>query len=108
MKIILTKDEFMAIRQCVVDADTPAVTEGFNSLFTNAIPEIKVDTVDNTKVLMVDEDLVIDLVGVTDKHSKASGKKVLGFIRSTPSALLSLLPFATDLKKKIAERRNKK
>ena len=108
MKIILTKDEFMAIRQCVVDADTPAVTEGFNSLFTNAIPEIKVDTVDNTKVLMVDEDLVIDLVGVTDKHSKASGKKVLGFIRSTHSALLSLLPFATDLKKKITERRNRK
>ena len=107
MKIILTKEEFLAIRQCVVDADTPAVTNGFNSLFTNGIPEIQVDTVDNTKVLTVDEGLVIDLVGITDTHSKASGKKVLGFIRSTPSTLMSLLPFANDIKKKIMERRKR-
>jgi len=107
MVIKLARSEFEAIRQCVINAQTPQLTDGFNAVFTGKVPEIHVLTYDNCKELDVDPDLAIDIINVIAKHSQSTGKTVVGFVKAAPATMLAGLGIFKDLKALINRRRGK-
>ncbi|MCM1213979.1 MAG: hypothetical protein NC548_05615 [Lachnospiraceae bacterium] len=107
MVIKLSRAEFAALRQCVIDAQAEPITNGFNAIFSGKIPEITVTTVDTHKELDIDPELAIEIIEVISKHSQSTGKTVMGFVRAAPTTVLTGLGIFKDLKTLINRRRSK-
>lgn len=84
MKVIMTKAEFLQLREIIVNIDNDKVIKEFNRICTNNNPHIDAATTSETFTITVSEELSTELGKVLINHSKGLGKNLNVSLTSLP------------------------
>lgn len=97
MKLILTKQEFLQLRDIVVNIENPKVSDEFNRIITNQNPHINSATTTETLTLTVSAELSTEIGKVLITHSKGLGKNLNMNLTSLPKIISQAKKLIADL-----------
>lgn len=97
MKVIMTKAEFLQLREIIVNIDNDKVIKEFNRICTNNNPYIDAATTSETFTLTVSEELSTELGKVFITHSKGLGKNLNVSLTSLPKIVNQVKKLFSEL-----------
>lgn len=97
MKVIMTKKEFLQLREIIINIDNPTVTEEFNKICTNKNSRIDVATTQESFTMTVSEDLSTEIGKVLKAYSKNLGKSLSLSLSNLPKIVKQIKNLVTDL-----------
>lgn len=97
MKLILTKQEFLQLREIIVNIDNKNVSDEFNRIVTNQNPHIEAATNTETLSLSISEELSNEIGKVLIAHSKGLGKNLNISLTNLPKILTQAKKLFNDL-----------
>lgn len=97
MKVIMTKKEFLQLRDIIINLDNPEVTEEFNKICTNKNSQIDAATTAETFTLSVSEELSTEVGKVLKSYAKNLGKSLSLSLSNLPKIVKQLKSLVTDL-----------
>ena len=97
MKLILSKQEFLQLREIIVNIDNKNVSDEFNRIVTNQNPHIESATNSETLSLSISDDLSKDIGKVLITHSKGLGKNLNISLTGLPKILSQAKKLFADL-----------
>lgn len=97
MKLILTKQEFLQLRDIIVNIENPKVSDEFNRIVTNQNPHINSATTSETLTLTVSAELSTEIGKVLITHSKGLGKNLNMNLTSLPKIISQAKKLIADL-----------
>lgn len=101
MKLILTKQEFLQLRDIIVNIENDSVKEEFNNIVTNKNPHIEAATTTETLSLSISNELSNEIGKVLIDHSKILGKNLNASIGGIPKLISQGKKLLADLGKAI-------
>lgn len=97
MKIILTKKEFLQLRDVIINIESEKVTSEFNRICTNTNPHIDVAKTTETITFTVSEELSTEIGKVFITHSKGLGKNLNISLTGLPKIISQAKKLFSDL-----------
>lgn len=97
MKVIMTKKEFMQLRDIIININNENVTREFNTICTDKNPHIDTATTTETITFTVSEELSTDLGKVLITHSKDLGKNLNISLTGLPKIISQAKKLFADL-----------
>ena len=99
--LVLTKQEFLQLREVILNIDNDSVKEEFNNIVTNKNPHIEAATTTETLSLSVSNELSNEIGKVFIDHSKTLGKHLNVSIAGIPKLISQGKKLLADLGKAI-------
>ena len=97
MKLIMSKQEFLQLREIIINIDNKKVTEEFNRIVTNQNPHIEAATTSETISLNVSDELSKKIGDVLITHSKSLGKNLNISLANLPKIVTGFKKLFGDL-----------
>ena len=97
MKLIISKQEFLQLREIIINIDNKKVTEEFNRIVTNQNPHIEAATTSETISLNVSDELSKKIGDVLITHSKSLGKNLNISLANLPKIVTGFKKLFGDL-----------
>ena len=97
MKLIMSKQEFLQLREIIINIDNKKVTEEFNRIVTNQNPHIEAATNSETLSLNVSDELSKEIDDILIKHSKTLGRNLNISLSNLPKIISNAKKLFSDL-----------
>lgn len=97
MKVVMTKAEYLQLREVIINIDNDNVIKEFNRICTNNNPNIKTSATSETFTLNVSEDLSTEIGKVLISHSKGLGKNLNIRLTSLPALINQVKKLFNDI-----------
>lgn len=97
MKLIMSKQEFLDLRDIIIGLDNEKVTAEFNRICTNKNSKIDTASTPETFTFTVSEDLSVKIGNVLKTYSKGLGRNLSISLTNLPKLFGQLKKLAGDL-----------
>ena len=97
MKLIMSKQEFLQLREIIINIDNKKVTEEFNRIVTNQNPHIEAATNSETLSLNVSDELSKEIGDILIKQSKTLGRNLNISLSNLPKIISNAKKLFSDL-----------
>ena len=97
MKLIMSKQEFLQLREIIINIDNKKVTEEFNRIVTNQNPHIEAATNSETLSLNVSDELSKEIGDILIKHSNTLGRNLNISLSNLPKIISNAKKLFSDL-----------
>ena len=97
MKLIISKQEYLKLREIIINIDNKKVTDEFNRIVTDQNPHINAATTSETLTLNISDELSKEIGDILIKHSKTLGKNLNISLSNLPKIISSAKKLFSDL-----------
>ena len=97
MKLIISKQEYLQLREIIINIDNKKVTDEFNRIVTDQNPHINAATTSETLTLNISDELSKEIGNILIKHSKTLGKNLNISLSNLPKIISSAKKLFSDL-----------
>ena len=97
MKLIISKREYLQLREIIINIDNKKVTDEFNRIVTDQNPHINAATTSETLTLNISDELSKEIGNILIKHSKTLGKNLNISLSNLPKIISSAKKLFSDL-----------
>lgn len=97
MKLIISKQEYLQLREIIINIDNKKVTDEFNRIVTDQNPHINAATTSETLTLNISDELSKEIGDILIKHSKTLGKNLNISLSNLPKIISSAKKLFSDL-----------
>ena len=105
MKLIMSKQEFLQLREIIINIDNEKVTEECNRIVTNQNPHIEASTNTETLSLNVSDELSKKIGEILISHSKSLGKNLNISLSNLPKIINGFKKLFSDLSTAISSKK---
>ena len=105
MKLIISKREYLQLREIIINIDNKKVTDEFNSIVTDQNPHINAATTSETLTLNISDELSKEIGDILIKHSKTLGKNLNISLSNLPKIISSAKKLFSDLSSAISSKK---
>lgn len=105
MKLIISKQEYLQLREIIINIDNEKVTDEFNRIVTDQNPHINAATTSETLTLNISDELYKDIGDILIKHSKTLGKNLNISLSNLPKIISSAKKLFSDLSTAISSKK---
>ena len=104
MKLIISKREYLQLREIIINIDNKKVTDEFNRIVTDQNPHINAATTSETLTLNISDELSKEIGDILIKHSKTLGKNLNISLSNLPKIISSSKKLFSDLSTAISSK----
>ena len=97
MKLIISKQEYLQLREIIINIDNKKVTDEFNRIVTDQNPHINAATTSETLTLNISDELSKEIGDILIKHSKTLGRNLNISLSNLPKIISSVKKLFSDL-----------
>ena len=97
MKLIISKQEYLQLREIIINIDNKKVTDEFNRIVTDQNPHINAATTSETLTLNISDELSKEIGDILIKHSKTLGRNLNISLSNLPKIISSAKKLFSDL-----------
>lgn len=97
MKLILSKQEFLQLRDIIINIDNDKVKEEFNRIVINKNPHIDTSTTSETVSMTISDELSSTIGNILIAHSKGFGKNLNISLTGIPKIISQAKKLFSDL-----------
>ena len=105
MKLIISKQEYLQLREIIINIDNKKVTDEFNRIVTDQNPHINAATTSETLTLNISDELSKEIVDILIKHSNTLGKNLNISLSNLPKIISSAKKLFSDLSSAISSKK---
>ena len=105
MKLIISKQEYLQLREIIINIDNKKVTDEFNRIVTDQNPHINAATTSETLTLNISDELSKEIGDILIKHSKTFGKNLSISLSNLPKIVSNAKNLLNDLSTAISNRK---
>ena len=105
MKLIISKQEYLQLREIIINIDNEKVTDEFNRIVTDQNPHINAATTSETLTLNISDELSKEIGDILIKHSKTLGKNLNISLSNLPKIISSAKKLFSDLSSAISNKK---
>ena len=105
MKLIISKQEYLQLREIIINIDNKKVTDEFNRIVTDQNPHINAATTSETLALNISDELSKEIGDILIKHSKTLGKNLNISLSNLPKIISSAKKLFSDLSSTISSKK---
>ena len=105
MKLIISKREYLQLREIIINIDNKMVTDEFNRIVTDQNPHINAATTSETLTLNISDELSKEIGDILIKHSKTLGKNLNISLSNLPKIISSAKKLFSDLSSAISSKK---
>lgn len=105
MKLIISKREYLQLREIIINIDNKKVTDEFNRIVTDQNPHINAATTSETLTLNISDELSKEIGNILIKHSKTLGKNLNISLSNLPKIISSAKKLFSDLSSAISSKK---
>ena len=105
MKLIISKEEYIQLREIIINIDNKKVTDEFNRIVTDQNPHINAATTSETLTLNISDELSKEIGDILIKHSKTLGKNLNISLCNLPKIISSAKKLFSDLSSAISSKK---
>ena len=105
MKLIISKQEYLQLREIIINIDNKKVTDEFNRIVTDQNPHINAATTSETLTLNISDELSKEIGDILIKHSKTLGKNLNISLSNLPKIISSAKKLFSDLSSTISSKK---
>ena len=105
MKLIISKQEYLQLREIIINIDNKKVTDEFNRIVTDQNPHINAATTSETLTLNISDELSKEIGGILIKYSKTLGKNLNISLSNLPKIISSAKKLFSDLSSAISSKK---
>lgn len=105
MKLIISKQEYLQLREIIINIDNKKVTDEFNRIVTDQNPHINAATTSETLTLNISDELSKEIGNILIKHSKTLGKNLNISLSNLPKIISSTKKLFSDLSSAISSKK---
>ena len=105
MKLIISKQEYLQLREIIINIDNKKVTDEFNRIVTDQNPHINAATTSETLTLNISDELSKEIGGILIKYSKTLGKNLNISLSNLPKIISSTKKLFSDLSTAISSKK---
>lgn len=105
MKLIISKQEYLQLREIIINIDNKKVTDEFNCIVTDQNPHINAATTSETLTLNISDELSKEIGDILIKHSKTLGKNLNISLSNLPKIISSAKKLFSDLSSTISSKK---
>ena len=105
MKLIISKQEYLQLREIIINIDNKKVTDEFNRIVTDQNPHINAATTSETLTLNISDELSKEIGDILIKHSKTLGKNLNISLSNLPKIISSTKKLFSDLSSTISSKK---
>ena len=105
MKLIISKREYLQLREIIINIDNKKVTDEFNHIVTDQNPHINAATTSETLTLNISDELSKEIGNILIKHSKTLGKNLNISLSNLPKIISSAKKLFSDLSSAISSKK---
>ena len=97
MKLIISKQEYLQLREIIINIDNKKVTDEFNRIVTDQNPHINAATTSETLTLNISDELSKEIGDILIKHSKTLGRNLNISLSNLPKIISNAKKLFSDL-----------
>ena len=105
MKLIISKQEYLQLREIIINIDNKKVTDEFNRIVTDQNPHINAATTSEPLTLNISDELSKEIGGILIKYSKTLGKNLNISLSNLPKIISSAKKLFSDLSSAISSKK---
>ena len=105
MKLIISKQEYLQLREIIINIDNKKVTDEFNRIVTDQNPHINAATTSETLTLNISDELSKEIGDILIKHSKTLCKNLNISLSNLPKIISSAKKLFSDLSSAISSKK---
>ena len=105
MKLIISKQEYLQLREIIINIDNKKVTDEFNRIVTDQNPHINAATTSETLTLNISDELSKEIGDILIKHSNTFGKNLNISLSNLPKIISSAKKLFSDLSSAISSKK---